>query len=327
MQLTCTDIRQDTSDVTTYWFETSGDIDFIPGQFLPLEVDIEGETYQRCYSLASMPGEKHCSLTIKRVEGGLVSNYLADSFSVGHSLRSGSAAGDFTIQLVDEQSLLMLSAGCGITPVYSMLQARLAQNPDADIVFVHSASTPSDRIYVQELEALAKQYTNLKLIWAVSRDDELGQYHGRLSQELLQLQVSDISSRTVLMCGPEAYMQSAKTWFDALGVNADQVHHEQFHGAIEKVATGSGDQSHTLSVNGTEVAISDDETVLEALEKEGLPIFAACRAGVCGSCRCKGDKDKVVSSTTGPLSEEDVEQGYFLACTSQVNDDMFVEIG
>ncbi|GAB7219372.1 FAD-binding oxidoreductase [Vibrio comitans] len=327
MQLTCTDIRQDTADVTTYWFETSDNIDFIPGQFLPLEVDIDGATHQRCYSLASMPGEQQCSLTIKRVEGGVVSNYLADRFSVGHSLRSGSAAGDFTIQLVDEQPLLMLSAGCGVTPVYSMLQARLKANPEADIVFIHSASTPSDRIYVQELEALAKQHANLNLIWAVSREDELAQYHGRLSLELLRSEVSDISSRTVLMCGPDAYMQSAKTWFEALGVDEGKVHHEQFHAAIEKVATGSSKQSHTLSVNGTEVTISDDETVLEALEKEGLPIFAACRAGVCGSCRCKGDKDKVVSSTTGALSEEDVEQGYFLACASQVNDDMFVEIG
>ncbi len=199
--------------------------------------------------------------------------------------------------------------------------------PEADIIFIHSASTPSDRIYVQELEALAKQYANLTLIWAVSREDELAQYHGRLSQDLLRSEVSDITSRTVLMCGPDAYMQSAKTWFEALGVDEAQVHHEQFHAAIEKVATASSKQSHTLSVNGTDVAISDDETVLEALEKEGLPIFAACRAGVCGSCRCKGDKDKVVSSTTGALSEEDVEQGYFLACASQVNDDMFVEIG
>ncbi|GEA51083.1 hybrid-cluster NAD(P)-dependent oxidoreductase [Vibrio inusitatus NBRC 102082] len=327
MQLTCTDIRQDTADVTTYWFETSGDIDFIPGQFLPLEVDIDGKTHQRCYSLASMPGEKQCSFTIKRVAGGVVSNYLAERFLVGDSLHSASATGDFNIQLVDEQPLLMLSAGCGITPVYSMLQARLAQDPNADIVFIHSASTPSDRIYVKELETLAMQYSNLNLIWAVSREDELDLYHGRLTQELLQSQVSDVASRTVLMCGPDAYMQSAKTWFEALGVDEGQVHHEQFHAAIEKVATGSDAQSHTLSVNGTDVTISDDETVLEALEKEGLPIFAACRAGVCGSCRCKGDKDKVVSSTTGALSEEDVEQGYFLACASQVNDDMFVEIG
>ncbi|GAD90370.1 glycine betaine catabolism protein GbcB [Vibrio halioticoli NBRC 102217] len=327
MQLTCTDIRHDTSDVTTYWFETDNAFDFIPGQFLPLEVDIEGTTHQRCYSLASLPGEKKCSLTIKRVAGGLVSNYLADSFAVGDSLSCSNAAGDFHLNLVDQQPLLMLSAGSGVTPVYSMLQARLAADADADIVFIHSASTPSDRIYVQELEALAEKHSNLKLVWAVSREHDQTLYHGRLSQALLQSVVPDVTSRTVLMCGPEAYMESAKAWFAALGIAPSQVHNEQFQAAIDLATNASDAQSHTLTVNGSEVSIAGDESVLDALEKEGLPIFAACRAGVCGSCRCKGDKDKLVSVTTGPLSEEDIEQGYFLACASQVKDDMFVEIG
>ncbi|GEM80135.1 flavin reductase family protein [Vibrio superstes] len=327
MQLTCTDIRQDTIDVTTYWFESNEELDFIPGQFLPLEVEIDGQQHQRCYSLASLPGDTHCSLTIKRVDGGVVSNYLADNFVIGQSLTCGDAMGDFNIQLMEEQPVLMLSAGCGITPVYSMLQARLRANPDADIVFIHSASTPSDRIYVQELEALAKQHDNLKLIWAVSRGDELGLYQERLNQDTLQSNVQNLSSRAIFMCGPEAYMESAKVWFESLGIDPTQIHHEQFHAAIENVVSNSNEQSYTLSVNQSQVTISQGETVLEALEKEGLPIFAACRAGVCGSCRCKGDKDKVTSSTTGPLSQHDVEQGYFLACTSQVNDDMYVEIG
>ncbi|CAM3014037.1 flavin reductase family protein [Vibrio rarus] len=327
MQLTCTDIRKDTCDVTTYWFEANSEMDFIPGQFLPLEVDIDGETHQRCYSLASLPGDKQCSLTIKRVAGGRVSNYLADRFSVGDTLNSGLAAGDFNLNLVNQQPLLMLSAGCGITPVYSMLLARLADEPLADIVFIHSASTPNDRIYVAELEALAAKHSNLQLIWSVSRDDENNLYSGRLCQELLQSQVSDVASRSVLMCGPNAYMESAKAWFDSLGVNPQRVFHEQFNAVIEKSAVAGGDSTHTLSVNGSEVSIAEDETVLEALEKEGLPIFAACRAGVCGSCRCKGDKEKLLSSTTGPLSADDIEQGYFLACASQVKDDMFVEIG
>ncbi|OBT06612.1 hybrid-cluster NAD(P)-dependent oxidoreductase [Vibrio sp. UCD-FRSSP16_10] len=327
MQLTCTDIRKDTSDVTTYWFEANSEIDFIPGQFLPLEIDIDGETHQRCYSLASLPGDKQCSLTIKCVAGGLVSNYLAEQFTVGDSLHCGVAAGEFNFNVVSKQPLLMLSAGCGITPVYSMLLARLASDALADIVFIHSASTPMDRIYVAELEALAAKHPNLKLIWSVSREDDQNLYSARLCQELLQSQVTDITSRTILMCGPDAYMESAKTWFDSLGVNPAHVFHEQFNAAIEKSVVGSGDKNHTLTVNGNEVSICADETVLEVLEKEGLPIFAACRAGVCGSCRCKGDKDKLVSSTTGPLSADDIEQGYFLACASQVKDDMFVEIG
>ncbi|WP_261816762.1 iron-sulfur cluster-binding domain-containing protein [Vibrio gallicus] len=324
MQLTCTEIRRDTQDINTYWFEADQSLDFIPGQFLPIQVEIDGAIEQRCYSLASQPGQTRCSLTIKRVNNGLVSNHLADSLSVGDTLQAMPAAGEFNAELYQDQALILLSAGCGITPVYSMLVSRLAENPDADIVFVHSASTAEDRVYVEELEALASQYQNLQLVWCVSNQSG-DEFHARLSEQVLAELDSNLASRVALMCGPDGYMQSAQQWLESLGLAKQHIHHEQFQVAIPE--TGSNSGSHTLTINGQEVTIDGEQTVLDALESEGLPIFAACRAGVCGSCRCKGDKSKLVSSTTGPLSDEDVEQGYFLACASQVNDDMFVEIG
>ncbi|GAM65606.1 flavodoxin reductases [Vibrio ishigakensis] len=322
MRLTCTEIRQDTQDINTYWFEADQALDFIPGQFLPIGVEIQGEVEQRCYSLASQPGGKECSLTIKRVADGLVSNFLADNLKVGDELEALPASGEFNANLYTEQPLLMLSAGCGITPVYSMLVARLAENPNSDILFVHSASTKEDRVYVEELEALAAKHENLNLVWCVSQSSE---FAPRLSQDVLANLDESLSSRVALMCGPNGYMESAKDWLKALGMPEAHIHHEQFQTAIAELEATDG--VHTLSVNGQAVSIEGEQTVLDALESEGLPIFAACRAGVCGSCRCKGDKDKLVSSTQGPLTDEEVEQGYFLACASQVNDDMFVEIG
>lgn len=324
MRLTCTDIRQDTSDINTYWFEADQALDFIPGQFLPIGVAIDGEVEQRCYSLASQPGQSQCTLTIKRVTDGLVSNFLADNLKVGDELSALSASGEFNSNLFQEQSLLMLSAGCGITPVYSMLVARLAENPNADIIFAHSASTAEGRLYVDELNALTENHPNLKLVWCVSQETS-DEFAPRLSQSVLAEMDEAIQSRVALICGPNGYMQAAEEWLKALGMAPEQIHHEQFQLAMAELSQASG--SHTLTVNGQEVAVDGEQTVLDALEGEGLPIFAACRAGVCGSCRCKGDKTKVVSSTQGPLTDEEVEQGYFLACASQVNDDMFVEIG
>lgn len=333
MQLTCTEIRQETADVNTYLFQSNSDIDFIPGQFLPLQVSIDGQLHSRCYSLASIPGDDHLALTIKRIDGGLVSNYLADHAKVGDAFATLPAAGEFHYQHAKQGKLLLLSAGCGITPVYSMLRQRLAQDADADIVFVHSASHSADRIFVNELEALAAAHPNLTLHWVISNDPQKGQVQGKLDARLLLSLATDIRDRTVLMCGPEGYMLAANEWFKALGVAEDKVFQEAFHSAVADYASGESQQEsaqagYTMTVGDRSVAIGEGQTVLEALESEQLPIFAACRSGVCGSCRCKSsDPTKVTSTAALALPPEDVEQGYFLACASTLSGDVEVSIG
>ncbi|WP_417346250.1 2Fe-2S iron-sulfur cluster-binding protein [Ferrimonas sp.] len=328
MQLTCTEIRAETHDVNTYLFESDQPIDFIPGQFLPLQVEIDGDSHSRCYSLASIPGDNRYALTIKRVSGGLVSNYLADNARVGDNFATLSAGGEFHYQYAQQGKLLMLSAGCGITPVYSMLRARLQADPDADIVFVHSARTPADRIFPRELEQLAQAHPNLRLCWVVSEGAESGQLDGQLDARLLLSLTTDIRERTILMCGPQGYMEAAHGWFDALGVDPERVFHEMFapvsgDNGPEPASEGAG---HTLTVADKAVNIDGSQTVLEALEAGGLPIFAACRAGVCGSCKCKGDGEKLERTSVGPLTPQELEEGYFLACASRVTGDMQVTL-
>lgn len=327
MQLTCTQLRHETRDTTTYWFETNQPLDFIPGQFLPIEITIKGQSHHRCYSLSSIPGDRHCALTIKRVNAGLVSNYLLDNFKVGDRLRSGDANGDFHLGLTGNEPLLMLSAGCGITPVYSMLRSCLLAKPDTDIMFIHSARTPQDLIFSKELETLARQHPNLTLCWAISQNDQPNQYQGKLDANKLHSLVPDIHQRTILMCGPQGYMDAAKTWFNILNVNPEKVFHEQYHAMPAPSTEQQNIGNHQLNVNGKEVSIKKGQTVLDALENEGVPIFAACRAGVCGSCKCQGESDRIERMTTGVLTQEELEQGYFLACASHVNGDMSMTTG
>ncbi|WP_028110911.1 hybrid-cluster NAD(P)-dependent oxidoreductase [Ferrimonas futtsuensis] len=328
MQLTCTEIRAETHDVNTYLFESDQPIDFIPGQFLPLQVEIDGQSHSRCYSLASIPGDSRYALTIKRVGGGLVSNHLADNAKVGDNFATLAAGGEFHFQHAADGKLLMLSAGCGITPVYAMLRARLLADPEADIIFVHSARTPADRIFPEQLEQLARDHANLKLCWVVSQGAESGQHNGMLDARMLLSLATDIRDRTILMCGPQGYMEAAHEWFDALGVDASKVFHEAFapisgDNGPESASEGAG---HTLTVADKAVSIDGSQTVLEALEAVGLPIFAACRAGVCGSCKCKGEGDKLERTSVGPLTPQELEEGYFLACTSKVTGDMQVTL-
>ncbi|MBY6106793.1 hybrid-cluster NAD(P)-dependent oxidoreductase [Ferrimonas balearica] len=327
MLLTCHQVRPETSDVTSFIFSSDQAVDFIPGQFLTLLVPIEARTSARAYSLASIPGETELQLTIKRVPGGRVSNHLLDALKPGDTLEALAPAGEFHRDLAGDGAWLLLSAGCGITPVFSMLRERLQREPDADIVFVHSARTAADRLFPEPLEALAAAHPNLKLHWVLGDAVDPEPFKGRLDAAQLQARVPDLKQRTAMICGPQGYMDAVKTMLREFGVEEGRIHSEAFVAPQPASLTeASPSAGHQLAVDGIELPILPGQTVLESLEQGGLPIFAACRTGVCGSCKCKGEKGKLESTSTLGLTPEEIEAGYFLACSSTVTGDMAVEL-
>ncbi|MBY5992883.1 hybrid-cluster NAD(P)-dependent oxidoreductase [Ferrimonas balearica] len=327
MLLTCHEVRPETADVTSFFFHSDADVDFIPGQFLTLLVPIGEQTSARAYSLSSVPGEPRLQLTIKRVPGGRVSNHLLDALRPGDALEAMAPAGAFHRDTAGEGAWLLLSAGCGITPVFSMLKERLAREPDADIAFVHSARSEADKLFPAELEALAAAHPNLKLHWVIGDDPRPELLEGRLDAAQLAARVPDLAGRTAMICGPQGYMDAVKGMLSDKGVAADRIHSEAFLAPeVAEAPAADSAQGHSLAVDGIELPILPGQTVLESLEKGGLPIFAACRTGVCGSCKCKGEKDKLESSSVMGLTPKEIEQGYFLACSSTVTGDMALEL-
>ncbi|SHH30083.1 flavin reductase family protein [Ferrimonas marina] len=317
MQLTCVGVAAETADVTRFTFMADTPVSFEPGQFVSLKVPIGGRTSVRAYSLSSVPGESRLQMAIKRVPGGRVSNHLLDHLKQGDQLEALPPAGHFTSTQAGSGPWLLMAAGCGITPLFSMLRDRLQREPEADVVLLFSVRDASHRLFARELEFLAQRYPKFQLHWRFSAEQ------GRLDGEQLAQLVTDVAARSVMICGPEGYMSDAEAMTRSLG--AERVHCEAFHtqtSALDSADTSSG---HTLAVDGIELPILPGQTVLDSLEAGGIPILAACRTGVCGSCKCQGEKDKLQTSSTMGLSEEEIEQGYFLACSSTVTGDMSLE--
>ena len=77
---------------------------------------------------------------------------------------------------------------------------------------------------------------------------------------------------------------------------------------------------------GVSKEIDKGATLADVLEESGVPIIIACRSGMCGSCKCKVEKGEVSRTSTETLSEEDIAQGYTLACSSQVQSDVEVSL-
>ena len=204
----CTHVRAETHDVKSFFFRSPAGhaFAFTPGQFLTLELDIGGTRLNRCYTISSPPTQPHTlSITVKRVPGGPVSNWLHDHLSAGMSVRTLGPAGVFSNALHPAERYLFLSAGSGITPLMSMARTHRDLCDDRDIVFVHNARTPDDIIFERELDLLASNLSRFRAHFVCEQLGRRPSWHGltgRLSLPALALMAPDFLTRTVFTCGP-----------------------------------------------------------------------------------------------------------------------------
>lgn len=339
----------ETHDSMSFTFASADNqlFDFKPGQFVTLAVNIDDKTHYRAYSISSIPQQKQLRLTIKRVPDGLVSNWLVDNLNVGDTLSALNIAGQFnSTDCTHKSKLLFISAGCGITPVMSMAKTMLAaDNSDVDIEFLHCARDKDNVIFHDEMTEMAAQHTqfNVQLLLenstGFSAQSELAHQTGMVNTEVVQTLYPDLDQRTIFLCGPVGFMKAVQAIAEQSGFDMAHFFQESFTPAADNA------QQDALS-NVTNTAEIDQETnvmfhvpdfsvaaevkqgtsLLDALEKHNVPVVGACRSGVCGSCKCKVTSGTVTSTSTETLTAAEIDQGFVLACSSTVQDDVAVAL-
>ncbi|MGL5047049.1 MAG: FAD-binding oxidoreductase [Shewanella sp.] len=373
-QLVCVERWNETLDVVSFRFQAGEPMkfDYKPGQFMTFVLEINGEQVCRSYTLSSSPSRPHSLMvTIKRVAGGLASNYLIDKLLPGQSVRVLPPAGQFNLfdiarlshkqpeteklaanlSAITAQKYLFLSAGCGITPMYSMSRYLTDTQIDADIAFVHSARSENDIIFKSSLATMANRFNAFKLSYALEIVTEtlgcspkIAFDFGRLSAPMLQTLVPDFAERTIYLCGPEPYMQAVKTLLVELNFDMSRLYHESFASA-EKVARSQLMQANSsdgtsenlpegdfalsafnLVIGDRSTTLNHGQSLLEGIESEGLPIIAACRSGVCGACKCQVLEGETVSTSVMALTAAEIEAGFVLACSTTLLSDATLKL-
>lgn len=242
----CVAVIDETQDAKTFRFAADPPVLFTykPGQFVTLDLEINGKPVKRSYSISSTPSRPHTlEITVKRVPAppdlptapaGLVSNWLHDTIKVGSEIKLSGPSGKFTCFENPCQKLLFISAGSGITPMMSMSRWMLDTAADCDIVFFHNARSPRDIIYRQELEWMSSRHPKFRLAIALTRL-EPGQAWsglvGRLNEYMMYASVPDFWQRTVYVCGPDGFMRSVKTLLEGMGFPMQNYYEESFGGA------------------------------------------------------------------------------------------------
>ncbi len=240
MNLKVIKVIEDTWDTKTFVMvdaeEGNRPWDYWAGQYLTFRFDhISEKPIVRSYTMSSSPNQgETCAFTVKRVEGGLVSNWLCDNVSIGTVLRARGPIGRFIYEPEkDRKHLVMVAAGSGVTPFVSIMReyANKLGTPGAPerMTLVVSYRSRQDLICWDDLTAIS-QNKNTKVITTLSRDPEASSFlHGRLNDDMLtQILAGDYENSTFMSCGPQAIMDLAKDHALRHGVPEEQIKTESF---------------------------------------------------------------------------------------------------
>lgn len=338
-ELVCIDVRRETHDVRSFTFRAKEErcFGFEAGQHFSFELEVDGETLSRCYSITSSAlAPRTVSITVKRVDGGRVSNWLHDNLVPGRTLRVTGPSGSFTLPEQADGPFLFASGGSGITPVMAMLRTLADARRHPDIVFLHAGRTPTDLVFRDELLWRAKVTPNLRVLFLPERcGDEAGYVGvtGRVSEALLRVAVPDLAQRAVMCCGPAPFMEAVRKLSLALGVPAERYLEESFTGPAAEVAVPAaapaGEAAPTFKVSFTKQAkaieVRADQFVLSAARSAGVSIPSSCGSGLCGTCKSKLSSGKVDMKHTGGIRQREIDAGFFLPCCSRPLTDLTIE--
>nr|WP_087628750.1 hybrid-cluster NAD(P)-dependent oxidoreductase [Caballeronia telluris] len=360
--LVCCHVRQETHDVKSFFFRAPGERAFVfePGQFITLELDIDGATINRCYTISSPPTRPHTiSITVKRVPGGKVSNWLHDNLQPGASVRVLGPSGEFTCARHPARKFLFLSAGSGVTPLMSMSRAHHELGEDSDIVFVHSARTPDDIIFARELDLIASNQANFRTAFVCERIGARTNWPGItgfLTLPLLKLIAPDFLEREIFTCGPAPYMKAVRDLLDEGGFDRKHYHEESFSfETVSEVAAqlttahvadalqGNGHLTEesvgfapapaevetkfkvSFAKSNREIECGGGQHVLDAAKKAGVRLAASCTQGMCGTCKVKLVSGAVDMKHAGGIRQREIDQGMVLLCCSKPLSDLVVD--
>ena len=277
---------------------------FRAGQYLSLRLSIGGSETNRAYSLCSAPqaaiaggeqaddpadGQPFYQIAVKREDDGFVSKHVFDTFSVGTAVDASAPAGHLCPSSIrDERHIVCIAGGIGITPFLSLAHAVAGGIEEFQLTIVCSNRTCSDALFHDELEHLAERSNGrVRIVHTLTREEKEGFRSGRVSAAMLS-EVCDLAGSSFFICGPNAMGSALEADLLAAGVPRRRVRRETFTTA----ARGKeAPRTHLLTVRVKHdvrtMPCREDESLLVAVERDGIAFDALCRSGSCGCCRAR----------------------------------------
>ncbi len=316
--------------------EVRDEFTYLPGQYLTFRFVIDGQEYRRSYSFMTSPYVDDVpGVTVKRISGGRISNYVNDHAREGDVWEAMPPMGNFVLEPQPNRTAdyVMIGAGSGITPLMSMIKSVLHVEPNSRIWLLYGNRHESHILFRSVLEQLeAAHPQRLWVIHSLSQpSNEWTGRRGRLTREavheILAAEVPYSQVAGFYLCGPAGMIHEAEVALAGLGVPSEKVHKELFTAppAVEEPAAPADEATDfeaadvTIFLDGAEhhLRVRPDEYILDAALEEGLEPPYACRMGICTTCRARVLEGRVHMDEDEGLSAQDIEEGFVLTCQAK----------
>lgn len=345
--LTVTEVVNETEDAISIVFaQPETKINYQSGQFLSLISEIDGKSVRRSYSLSSSPyTDDNLAVTIKRVDGGLMSNFLNNTVKAGDIIKVMEPMGHFTTEFkeTNKRHIVMFGGGSGITPLMSHAKSALVKEPNSIVSLIYANKDIESIIFKEAFQELTIKYEGRFRVIHILDNAPLEWQgpSGLLSHEMLtdlfeRIPNWGIDQTTHIMCGPEGMMNNVETLLAQQNIPADKIFKESFvAGTINKDKaddSGADITEHTVTIvyddEEFQVKVGPKEAILDAALNLEIDLPFSCQSGLCTACRGKCVSGKVKMDEEEGLSKAEIEAGYVLPCVSHpLTDDVKIEIG
>lgn len=355
-------IRETPDAVTlTFWHPINEEIRYQPGQFLTFSLVINGQKIRRSYSMSSSPHvDVSLAVSVKRVPGGLASNYLCDRIQPDDVLETLEPLGTFTpvMNPANRRTVVLIGAGSGITPLFSMAKSILHVEPQSRVWLIYGNRNQQSIIYKAHLDALEKAHGIKRFQTThVLSQPSFGWFgqKGRINQHSLtklieKMPADERAGASFYLCGPDGLMDEVRSALNLLKIPTDRVFKESFAtapvtvgevvearaDAVEPLAgmsvgAGNDDDSPEITVlyegNEYKFAVAPHQTILEAALELDIDLPYSCQAGMCTACMGKCTSGKVKLDEEDGLTKSELDAGFILTCVAHpVGRNVVVEI-
>jgi ring-1,2-phenylacetyl-CoA epoxidase subunit PaaE len=336
--LTVSDKSNETRDSIRLTLQVPDDIrrefEFLPGQHLPIQIEVDGKPVRRTYSICSTPGNGTLQLGIRIQPGGAFSGYVADTLQAGDVLQVMPPFGQFhaSIDPANEKTYLAFASGSGITPILSIIKSTLEGEPGSRFVLFYGNRRQNTTMFIDDLYALKNIFPErLQLYFLFTREDqEYPIFSGRLdadkTAELCKVFCQGLTPDEAFICGPDTMIETVRTALVGLGMDDEAIHVERYGAPRRKAGAEAAlapadehDCKIVVIMDGHKKTFemsSGGSSIVDAAAAQGVELPYSCKAGVCATCRTHVRSGKVRMETNYGLEPWEVEEGYVLACQS-----------
>lgn len=330
-------IQKETEDAVSVYFKIDdaniSSFEYLPGQYITIEQNVQGEEIRRAYSLCTSPlTDSVPAVTVKKVQGGRMSHWINTQLKEGDTLKILAPEGRFTPNLHTEakKQYMLFAGGSGITPILSIIKSVLQQEPHSQISLFYANKNKNSVIFKDTLEQIAKSSAGRLEITHIY--DSVGLFgsgtKGPLKADLVTKLYTNARKASLtqeaFICGPAGMMDAVKNGLKSTSIPDELIHIEYF------VAPGSENKTSTATVESNSISEAEVElkingsshtfhvgarkTILAGAQDAGLDPPYSCEAGICSTCMAKVTEGSVKMIENNILTQKEVDAGYVLTC-------------